>query len=112
MDKITAAAMFESLASGIRLDVVRLLVRHGHEGLVAGEIAAKLELPRTNLSFHLKNLTRAGLLTVTQEGRYQRYRVDIDAMQQLVGYLTESCCAAESTDCALSAELDCATGTR
>ncbi|WP_019571769.1 helix-turn-helix transcriptional regulator [Thioalkalivibrio sp. ALMg3] len=108
MDKGTATNMFESLASGIRLDIVRLLVRHGHDGLVAGEIAETLELPRTNLSFHLKTLTQAGLLTVTQEGRYQRYRVNLDAMQDLVAYLTENCCAADADGCALPAALDCA----
>ncbi|MGM0554060.1 MAG: ArsR/SmtB family transcription factor [Pseudomonadota bacterium] len=107
MDKGTATNMFESLASGIRLDIVRLLVRHGYEGLVAGEIAATLDLPRTNLSFHLKTLTQAGLLSVTQEGRYQRYRANFDAMQDLVAYLTENCCAAESDSCALPAALDC-----
>lgn len=108
MDKRTATNMFESLASGIRLDIVRLLVRHGYEGLVAGEIATALELPRTNLSFHLKTLTQAGLLSVTQEGRYQRYRANFDAMQELVGYLTENCCAAKSDGCTLPAALDCA----
>lgn len=108
MDKFTATHMFESLASGIRLDIVRLLVRYGHAGRVAGEIAETLELPRTNLSFHLKTLTQAGLLTVTQEGRYQRYRVNLDAMQDLVTYLTENCCAADADGCALPAALDCA----
>ena len=61
MEKTTATTVFESLASGVRLDVFRLLVRQGPEGLVAGEIAAELELPPTNLSFHLKALTQAGL---------------------------------------------------
>ena len=65
MDKTTATTVFESLASGVRLDVFRLLVKQGPEGLVAGEIAAALGVPATNLSFHLKALTQAGLLTAS-----------------------------------------------
>lgn len=93
MDKTTAIEMFESLSSEVRLDVYRLLVREGPEGLVAGEIASTLDLPPTNLSFHLKTLTRAGLVSVTQEGRYQRYRANLPGMLDLVAYLTEECCA-------------------
>lgn len=107
MDKITATSMFESLSSGVRLDIVRLLVSHGREGLVAGELAQALQIPRTNLSFHLKTLTRAGVVSVIQEGRYQRYRADLAAMQDLVNYLTEHCCSAESGDCALSGTVAC-----
>ncbi len=107
MDKLTATSMFESLASGVRLDIVRLLVSYGREGLVAGEIAQALEIPRTNLSFHLKTLTHAGMISVTQEGRYQRYRADLAAMQDLVSYLTEHCCVAESGDCGLSGATTC-----
>jgi ArsR family transcriptional regulator, arsenate/arsenite/antimonite-responsive transcriptional repressor len=99
MDKTIAIEMFVSLSSGVRLDVYRLLVRHGPEGMVAGEISTTLDLPPTNLSFHLKTLTRAGLLTVTQEGRYQRYRANLGAMQALVDYLTEECCAGQPEQC-------------
>ena len=99
MEKTTATTVFESLASGVRLDVFRLLVRQGPEGLVAGEIAAELELPPTNLSFHLKALTQAGLLTVVQEGRYQRYRANIALMVELIAYLTDECCAGHPEAC-------------
>ena len=99
MDKATATTLFESLASGHRLDIWRLLIRQGSAGLVAGEIAASLHLPATNLSFHLKALTQAGLLTATQEGRYQRYRANLQLMQDLVDYLTAECCAARPQDC-------------
>ncbi|MCB1974066.1 MAG: helix-turn-helix transcriptional regulator, partial [Burkholderiaceae bacterium] len=64
MEKSAAITVFESLASSVRLDVFRLLVERGPQGLVAGEIAAALELPATNLSFHLKALTQSGLLVV------------------------------------------------
>lgn len=99
MDKKTAIDVFESLSSGVRLDVFRLLVRTGTEGLVAGEIASALELPPTNLSFHLKAMTHAGLVTATQEGRFQRYRADLKLMVDLIAYLTEECCGGRPELC-------------
>ncbi|MEI8324045.1 MAG: helix-turn-helix transcriptional regulator [Betaproteobacteria bacterium] len=99
MEKIVATTVFESLSSGVRLDVFRLLVKQGPQGLVAGEISATLDLPPTNLSFHLKALTQARLLTVTQEGRYQRYRANIALVQELIGYLTDECCAGHPEQC-------------
>ncbi len=107
MDKDTATTMFESLASGVRLEIVRLLVQRGRAGLVAGAIAETLALPRSNLSFHLKSLATAGLVTVTQEGRYLRYRADLEALQGLIGYLTEACCADDTTTCDLDSRLNC-----
>jgi len=100
MDKFTATSVFESLSSGVRLDVFRLLVKQGMEGMVAGEIAATLGVPPTNLSFHLKALTQARLVTVEQEGRYQRYRANIPLMLDLIAYLTDECCAGNPQQCA------------
>ena len=100
MEKASATAVFESLASGIRLDVYRLLVREGPEGLVAGEIASALDIPPTNLSFHLKALTHARLVTVEQEGRFQRYRANMPLMLDLIAYLTAECCAGDTAQCA------------
>jgi len=105
MDQRTAITVFESLASGVRLDVFRLLVRKGLTGMVAGEIAAAVQLPPTNASFHLKALTQAGLLTVEQEGRYQRYRANIELMTDLIGYMTEECCAGHPERCIASAAI-------
>lgn len=99
MNKQTAVSVFESLSSGVRLDIYRLLVRRGPEGLVAGEIATALELPPTNLSFHLKALTQAGLLSAEQEGRYQRYRANMALMVELITYLTEECCSGNPGEC-------------
>jgi len=99
MDKELATTLFESLASGIRLDIFRLLVKQAPTGLVAGEIASLLALPSTNLSFHLKAMTHAGLLNVTQEGRYQRYRANLTVMQELIAYLTAECCAGHPEQC-------------
>ena len=100
MKKEIAITIFESLSSGLRLDTYRLLVRTGMEGLVAGEIAVALDVPPTNLSFHLKALTQAGMLTVEQEGRFQRYRANIPLMLELIAYLTEECCAGNPEQCA------------
>lgn len=94
MEKADAVNAFESLSSGVRLDVFRLLVKAGPPGVVAGEIAATLELPANNLSsFHLKALTHANLVSVVQEGRFQRYRANLALMQDLIAYLTAECCA-------------------
>ena len=77
----------------------RLLVKKGLNGMVAGEIATTLEVPPTNLSFHLKALTQARLLTVQQEGRYQRYRANIPLMLDLIAYLTDECCSGNPQQC-------------
>ena len=100
MEKYTATKMFESLASGVRQDIFRLLVRQGRYGMVAGVIASTLDIPPTNLSFHLKALTQAGMLTVEQEGRFQRYRANIPLMLDLIAYLTEECCSGHPEQCA------------
>ena len=111
MEKNTAITVFESLASSVRLDVFRLLVQQGPQGLVAGEIAATLGLPATNLSFHLKALAQSGLLTATQEGRFQRYRANMALMADLVAYLTDECCGGNPGAClpvaAMAACTDC-----
>lgn len=100
MDQSSALAAFESLSSAVRLDIYRRLVKAGREGLVAGEIASALGLPPTNLSFHLKALTHAALVSVVQEGRYQRYRANLVLMQELIAYLTAECCAGHPEQCA------------
>jgi ArsR family transcriptional regulator, arsenate/arsenite/antimonite-responsive transcriptional repressor len=99
MNQRNAIHVLESLASGIRLDAYRLLVRKGPEGMVAGEISTALDVPPTNLSFHLKALTQAGLVSVEQEGRYQRYRANMTQMLELIAYLTDECCADNPAEC-------------
>lgn len=93
MDKKAAVSAFEALSSGIRLDVFRLLVRAGPQGMVAGELASALDLPPTNMSFHLKALAQAALVAAEQEGRFQRYRADMARMRGLIAYLTDECCS-------------------
>ena len=107
MEKSTALAVFEALSSGIRLDVFRLLVRAGPAGMVAGELSGVLEVTPTNMSFHLKTLTHAGLVTVEQEGRFQRYRANMALMRELIGYLTEECCSGAPELCGID---PCASG--
>ena len=94
MDTKQAASIFEALSSGVRLDVFRLLVRHAPEGLVAGEIAKRLGVTNTNLSFHLKAIVHTGLVSLEKEGRFSRYRANIPLILDVVAYLTAECCSA------------------
>ena len=99
MNRESALALFDTLSSGLRLDIYRLLMRTGPQGLVAGEIASLLDMPPSNASFHLKAMTQSGLLLVTQEGRFQRYQANMDVMQALVNFLTEECCSGQPGLC-------------
>ena len=109
MEKLSATQIFESLSSSIRLDIYRLLVKRGLEGMVSGQIASTLDLPPNNTSFHLKAMTHADLLSVEQEGRFQRYRANIPLMLDLISYLTEECCAGHPKHCVnLGAASPCA----
>ncbi|MEH6458515.1 ArsR/SmtB family transcription factor [Chitinimonas sp. JJ19] len=100
MDKISALQVFEALSSSARLDTYLLLVGAGGTGIVAGELASRLDMAPSNLSFHLKNLAHAGLVTVEQEGRFQRYRANLALMRQVTGFLTDHCCGGHPEQCA------------
>lgn len=89
----TAVTRLSALAQRSRLAVFRLLVQKGPEGMPAGEIAERLGVTPSALSFHLKELSNAGLLKSRQEGRFIYYAPDFKAMNALLGYLTENCCA-------------------
>ena len=89
-DAITALA---SLAHGHRLALFRLLVRAGDEGISAGAIATELGIPNSSLSFHLAHLNQAGLVMQERQGRSLIYSANYAAMNALVGYLMENCCA-------------------
>ena len=88
-----AVDALSALAQESRLKVYRLLVEAGPEGVPAGRIGEELQLPPATLSFHLAHLARAGLARSRQEGRFVIYSADFEAMNALVGYLTENCCA-------------------
>jgi ArsR family transcriptional regulator, arsenate/arsenite/antimonite-responsive transcriptional repressor len=94
-------AALGALSQEHRLAIYRLLVEHGPDGLTAGTIAERLKLPPATLSFHLKELSSAGLILSRQEGRFIWYRADFDAMTGLIGYMTENCCRS-SAACAAS----------
>ena len=89
----TAVEALSALAHEQRLKVFRLLVKAGPEGLPAGRIGTKLRSAPSSLSFHLKELDRAGLVTARQDGRFVIYSANFPAMDALVAFLTENCCA-------------------
>lgn len=99
MEVAHASTLFEALSSPVRLQLFRLLVRFAPDGLVVGEIAKHLQIPGTNLSFHLKGLLHTGLITVEKEGRFLRYRANIPLMLETIAYLTEECCAGSPEQC-------------
>jgi DNA-binding transcriptional ArsR family regulator len=93
MKALTAVAALAALAHEHRLAIFRMLVEAGPEGLPAGTIATRLKLAPSSLTFHLQNLQRAGLLTQERMSRQLIYSADFTAMNELVGYLTDNCCA-------------------
>lgn len=96
METKSALNALAALSQEHRLAVFRLLVEHAPEGLSAGQIAERLSIAPATLSFHLKELSHAGLIASRQDGRFIWYRAHLKAMNDLVGYLTENCCSASS----------------
>jgi ArsR family transcriptional regulator len=94
-------AALSALAQEHRLAVFRLLVQAGEDGLAAGVIAERIGVPNSSMSFHLAQLTRAGLISQERQHRSLIYRADYAAMNQLVGYLMENCCG--GADCSPNA---------
>src|SRR5258708_32504605 len=92
MEKSIAVAALAALAQDNRLDVYRLLVQAGPDGLPAGQVAAKLKLAPNTLTFHFDRLRDAELVTVRREGRSMIYAARFDTMNALVDFLTENCC--------------------
>jgi ArsR family transcriptional regulator, arsenate/arsenite/antimonite-responsive transcriptional repressor len=90
-----AVKALAALAQTQRLRAFRALVRAGAAGLTPGVLAAMLDMPASSLSFHLKELVHAGLAQVEQQGRSKIVRADFSSMNDLLGFLTENCCAAD-----------------
>ena len=90
-----AVRSLAALAQESRLNIFRLLVEQGPEGLAAGVVGEKLGLPPATLSFHLKELSNAGLLTSRQEGRFIIYSAHFSTMNDLLAFLTKNCCQGE-----------------
>jgi DNA-binding transcriptional ArsR family regulator len=99
MKPTQAIVALGALAHEHRLTIFRLLVEKGPGGLPAGVIAEKVGLQPSSLTFHLQHLTRAGLLVPTRASRQIFYAADFAAMNSLVGYLTDNCCAAGDSSC-------------
>lgn len=98
MDSISAVSTLGALAQEHRLALFRLLVQAGENGMPAGAIAEALGVPNSSLSFHLAQLSKAGLVRQERRHRSIIYRADYAAMNDLVGYLMENCCG--GADCA------------
>jgi ArsR family transcriptional regulator, arsenate/arsenite/antimonite-responsive transcriptional repressor len=96
-DAVTALA---ALAQDNRLDVFRLLVQAGPQGMPAGQVAEALGLAPNTLTFHFDRLRSAGLVTVRRDGRSMIYTAQYEAMNALLGFLTDNCCQGAAEKCA------------
>jgi ArsR family transcriptional regulator len=95
MEETQVVRALAALAQGLRLQIFRVLVVAGHTGMTPGALAEHLDVAATTLSFHLKELTNAGLVTQERLGRYLIYRASFENMNALLGYLTANCCQGE-----------------
>lgn len=103
MESSTAVRALAALAQDTRLALYRHLVKAGPAGLAAGRLAEALGVPPATLSFHLKELAHAGLIAARQDGRFLIYSANYAAMNVLLAYLTENCCAESAGACATPA---------
>jgi len=99
MEIKTAVSALAALAQETRLAVFRLLIEAGSDGLPAGRIGERLKVPGATLSFHLKELARAGLVASRQERQFIYYSVDFDRIAELMTFLTENCCQGMPQKC-------------
>src|SRR5687767_7928628 len=93
MEALEAVTALSALAQEHRLALFRLLVQAGEQGMAAGALAERLGIPNSSLSFHLAGLSRAGLISQERRSRSLIYRADYRAMNGLIAYLMENCCA-------------------
>jgi ArsR family transcriptional regulator len=91
-----AVSALSAIAHDSRLAIYRMLVEEGPQGLAAGDIATRLAMPPSSLTFHLQQMLHAGLVTQRRLGRQQIYAADYTAMNGLIAYLTENCCGGSS----------------
>jgi len=99
MKSLDAVTGLAALAQESRLAVFRLLVKRGPEGYTPTQLGDKLGVPSPTLSFHLKELQRAGLIEARREGRFLFYRPSFLRMNELLGFLTDNCCSLADKDC-------------
>lgn len=88
-----------ALAQESRLAIHRLLVKRGPDGYSPGDLIEKMGIPAPTLSFHLRELQRAGLITSRREGRFLYYSANFERMRGLIGFLTEKCCSLSDAEC-------------
>ncbi len=98
----TAIAALAALAQEDRLAAFRLLVKAGPEGMASGDVADRLSVARTRMSFHLSALERGGLVTSRRDGRRIYYAVCFDRVRGLLGFLTEDCCGGRPEICGVA----------
>jgi DNA-binding transcriptional ArsR family regulator len=112
METETAIKRLSAIAQEARLDVFRLLVKAGPEGIAAGGIARRLGVPANTLSAQLLVLSNAGLVRARRDGRSIIYAINFDAMRDLLVFLTEDCCGGRAEMCAPLAAIACCDATK
>lgn len=105
MDKKTVLAALAALGQDTRLEVFRLLVQAGADGVPAGEIASRLGAVQNTMSAHLRVLDQAGLVRAERDGRIIRYTADMTGFRELLAYLMEDCCGGRPESCAPALDL-------
>ena len=105
MNELEVVRSLAALAQEVRLRVFRALVVAGNDGLTPGTLAEQLDVASNTLSFHLKELAHAGLITQERQGRNVIYRASFVSMNELLGYLTENCC--QGTECLSTTSVSC-----
>lgn len=99
MEISIAVSALSALAQDSRLEIFRFLVQAGENGVPAGKIAERLDLPASTLSFHLNQLKQAGLIECRRESRTLFYSANYDSMNDLMSYLMENCCQGQTDNC-------------
>lgn len=99
MDNDSALSAFGALAQATRLDTFRLLVRHEPDGLAAGDIARKLDVPQNTMSAHLAILSRAGVVQSERHSRSIIYRANLNSLRELTLFLASDCCGGRVEQC-------------
>jgi ArsR family transcriptional regulator, arsenate/arsenite/antimonite-responsive transcriptional repressor len=103
METRQAVTSLAALAQETRLRIFRLLAAHGPDGVTAGELAEALAIPPNTLSFHLHQLSRAGLVGSRRDGRFVNYTVEPGGIRDLLAFLTDDCCRGRPELCGLPA---------
>jgi DNA-binding transcriptional ArsR family regulator len=109
MESTKAVESLAALAQESRLAIFRMLVQRGPDGYTPTQLGEKLNVSSPTLSFHLKELQRAGLIEARREGRFLYYSPNFPRMSELLGFLTENCCVLADQDCSAVCSPACAT---